>query len=222
MYRLENKFLCLSAVFIVLLWASPAELSAGESRWYVESKLGQADFDGTLGTQFLKVFDSSEGSVSVELGYSIHEYFAVQVGFHDLGSHQGFGVPCADNDEACVARFATLDDRSALCSDGAPCEALPLVLGSLTADVDGLSLAAVPRWPVTQRFMVYGKLGVIDWDADISESFENRPIETFSDRDLMTAIGLQYVFPKGLGLLAEYQELDFDVGSTSLGASWRF
>ena len=48
------------------------------------------------------------------------------------------------------------------------------------------------------------------------------PIESFSDRDMLTAIGLQYTFPKGLGLLAEYQELDFDIGSASLGASWRF
>jgi hypothetical protein len=114
-----------------------------------------------------------------------------------------------------------------VCVEGAsdpPC-VFPVVATPMRAEITGLSLAAVPRFPFTERFSVYGKVGIIDWDADVSENypdFPNRALDSYSDRDLLTAVGLQYTFPIGIGVLAEYQELDFNVSSTSLGASYRF
>lgn len=182
---------------ITLLVVSP--LAAGDSPWYLQGKLGQAsvqtDFDAAdLGF----TFDSTESASTVEVGYSLHRFFDVQAGYRDLGRFDGIPTPCPDG------------------------QACPLILTiPVQADVSALSLAAVPRWPVNERFSVFGKLGVLDWDADLSPTFSGPTFESFSGRDLLAGVGAQYVFPKGFGVLLEYETSDL-ADDVSLGASWRF
>ncbi|MEE8524173.1 MAG: outer membrane beta-barrel protein [Thermoanaerobaculia bacterium] len=227
MSHTTQRCLRFGLVLVTILGLAASELSAGESRWYLETKLGQSEFEGTLGFRHAKFFDDSDSAASLAVGYTVNRYLAVEIGYHDLGEHGGFGSPCAENEEICPATALPpgAEHPLALCVEGATdpiCGFYPLVATPVTADVTGLSFAVVPRYPFNDRFSVYGKVGVIDWDADVSEAFSGRAVDSFSDRDLLTAVGLQYTFPIGFGVLAEYQQLDFDVSSTSLGASYRF
>ena len=114
------------------------------------------------------------------MGYRINRYVAVQAGYRDLGSYGGSRVPCREGD---------------IC---------PLVLlipeTPVVADITGWSLTAVPRWPIGERLSVFGKVGLFEWDADLSQRFGGGHVESFSEQDLLTGIGVQYAFSKGLGL----------------------
>lgn len=224
MSRTKCPYPCWILVLTTLFLLAAAPLAAGESRWYLNGKIGQASLETQFGTRSPKFFDDSDETGSVEVGYVLHRYLAVQAGYHDLGTYQGFGSPCPEDAEVCPATLAVANDPSlALCIEGAtdPICRSALVAVPMTADVTGLSLSLVPRWPIGERFSLYGKLGVIDWDSDVDGAGFGR-IDRYSDRDLLTGVGAQYVFPKGIGVLVEYQRLDFDHDSTSLGASWRF
>ena len=193
--------------------AAASPVSAGDSSWYAEVKLGQSSLDAEFGERHVKFFnDGSAAAASVEGGYAFNRYLAVQAGYHELGEYQGTGSGCPDNVDACVERLA-------LCAEGTECVE---VLVPLEATASGLSLSMVPRWPVSDRFSIFGKLGVIDWDVDVSGGFSNERIEGFSDRVLLTGIGVRYDFPTGLSAVLEYQHLDFDSDSTSLGVGWHF
>ncbi len=185
---------------------------AGTSPWYVEARLVRTDINATLGVNWPKFFDDEDDGIGVELGYRLNPYFALQLGYQDFGDFQGFGSPCPEDAELCIL---TLGDPQDLALR-------PLVVTPLTAEVSGLSLTAVPTWPINDRFSLFGKLGVLDWDADVSESHNGRRVDSFSDTELLAGVGLRYAWPSGFGVAAEYQQVDLDLGSTSLGASWRF
>lgn len=189
---------------VTALFLLAAPLAAGESRWYFNGKIGEASLNGQFSPTSAWSFDGSDETGSIEVGYDLHRYLAIQGGYHDLGTYQGVGAACPIN-VPCIAR--------------AP---VPTAIVPVTADVAGLSLSLLPRLPIGERFSVYGKLGVMDWDTDIDSVSGNGRIERLSDRDLLAGAGVQYVFPRGIGVLVEYQRLDFDHDSTSVGASWRF
>jgi opacity protein-like surface antigen len=211
-----------------MLLLSVGQARAGDSAWYLETRLGSSDLDTTLGSRWPKGFNDQDSSVGVEVGYRIHRYLAVQIGYHDFGDFQGFGAPCSEDDETCILTIAgepliVSAAEFALCVEGAPdCHLDALVATPLTAEASGLSLTAVPTWPVNDRLSLYAKLGVLSWGADVSESFDGRRVDHFSDLDALAGIGLRYAFPSGFGVSAEYQRVDLDLGSASLGASWRF
>ncbi len=198
---------------LLLLVVAASPVSAGDSPWYVVAKAGQASLDAQFGERHVKYFDDdSSESASIEGGYAFNRYLAVQAGYHDLGEFQGRGSGCPDSADVCIERLA-------LCVEGTSCVE---VVVPLEADASGLSLSMVPRWPVNDRFSVFGKLGVIDWDVDVSDGFLDERIEGFSDQDLLTGLGVRYDFRTGLSAVLEYQHLDFDSDSTSLGIGWRF
>lgn len=190
-------------VCALLLAASP--LAAGDSRWYLAGKLGQASVNADFGPRILGWrVDGEEPAASVELGYTIHRHFALQAGYHDLGDYAGQPLPCPRG-EVCPATFAP--------------SLVPVF--PVESGFTGLSLAAVPRWPVNDRIWVYGKLGLLEWEGDPSPQFDGQQIERPSGTDVMAGVGAQYVFRKGLGVLLEYERAELFDG-VSLGTSWRF
>lgn len=197
------RLLLASVVLFLLATAPPA---AGESRWFLNGKVGSASLDRQFGTRSPTSFEGSDETGSVEVGYVLNRYLAVQGGYHDLGSYGGLGSPCPEDAEVCPLYLEP---------------SLPFAAVPMTADVSGLSLTLVPRWPVYQHFSLYGKVGVIDWDTEVT-GLGFGHINSYSDRDLLTGVGAQYDFRKGLGVLVEYQRMRLDHGSASVGASWRF
>lgn len=207
--------------FLSLAVLVSTAVEAGESRWYVQGTVGQAGLDGSFGPRFQKVFDDEEVSATLGVGYSLNPYLAVEAGYHDLGSHAGFGSPCPVGVDVCIERLVDLG----LCVAGSADCVDTLVLIPVEADLTGWSLSAVPSWRFSDRFSVYGRVGIIDWESDVSSNFPSIPnatIDTFSDQELLTGIGFRYGFPSGLGLLLEYEQFDLDVVSTHVGVHWRF
>lgn len=198
---------------------------AGDSPWYVTARLGETSVDALLGSGPFKRLDDRATAAAIDVGYAINRHLAVELGYQDLGSHAGFGSPCPQGDDRCIERLATLG----LCAEGFDCTR---VVADLEGEVDGISLALVPIWPLGERLSLRGKAGVIAWDADVavtrgqlfvdSASRVTREGELFSSRDLLAGLGLEYSFPNGLGLLLQHETFDLDADTTSLGVSWRF
>ncbi len=208
------------ATAVVCLLLGAAELAAGDSRWSLKTRIGEAELDATFGNRWRKSFDGDHEATSVEVAYALNRFLALQAGYHDLGEYTGFGPPCTEDVEVCIQTAGEVP--LALCTEGATDPICGFAAVPLDAEVSGWSLSVVPRWPFNDRFSVYGKLGVIDWGSDVSGLFGTRSTESYSGTDLLTGVGLEYSFPGGFGVLAEYQDLDLGVASTSLGASWRF
>ena len=199
----------------VCLVLGGGQLRAGESPWYVAARFGEGSAEARFGVRHPKWIDDRDDSSAVDLGYELNRYLAVEAGYLDLGTHRGWGSVCRQTDEACIERLITLG----LCVDGSDCSAE--LLAAQEAELTGLSLALVPRWPLGERFALRGKLGLIAWDSDVV-ALGFGVTERFSGEEILAGVGLEYSLPGGLGILLEHDELDLDASSTSLGLSWRF
>lgn len=198
------------------LWLAVPGASAANSPWYLQARAGEANLAAGFGRHLTKTFDSDESAYSFEVGYQVNRYLAIQAGLHDLGKHTGLGSPCAEDASGCIERLAS---EFGLCVQGRQCLEILVPVGG---EVTGTSLSVVPRWPITDRLSVAGKLGWMAWETEITGLFYSGDRETFSDDDLLTGLAVHYAFPNGLGLLLEYESLDLDLDVASAGLSWRF
>lgn len=198
--------------------------SAGDSPWFVTARIAEASVEALLGDRHPKRIDDDAGATAIDVGYQINRHLAVEFGYQDLGDHGGFGSPCRQIDDACIERLASIG----LCAEGTECTE---ILTTLSASVDGFSLALVPVWPFAERWALRGKAGIVAWDADVTiergfflagASRTTFGGELFSSRDLLTGIGLHYSLPSGLGFLAQWETFDLDAEVASIGVSWRF
>ena len=185
------------ALLAIAIAAQPA--AAGDSRWYLNGQFGQSSYRASVEGRW--GFDGDDESATAELGVTVNPYLAIEAGYHDLGEFAGIGSPCPRDAEVCTA-----------------------VVVPVEADVSGVSLAAVPRWAVSPRLSLYGKLGVIDWSSDIriTKPFREHEIDSLSGEDLLAALGARWELRDGLGVGLEYRELGFDLESASVGLSYRF
>lgn len=196
-----------------------APLAAIEKPWYVEAKLGQAQTEAEFGRVHRKFFDDESDAASVELGYTLNRYLAIQGGYHDAGEVRGFGSPCPDGDQPCIESLATPLQATSLCVEGAIC---PLIGVELGAESESWSLAAVPRWPVNDRFALRAKIGVSAWETTVSGLLAEQSSERFSGTDALFGIGAEWSWPSGLGALVEHTDSDPGLAATQVGMSWRF
>jgi OOP family OmpA-OmpF porin len=185
---------------LVALWlfAVAAPVAGDPPPWYVVAKLGQASLEAHIGSPLRGwAVDGTETAASVEVGYRLHRNLSVQAGYHDLGSFTGYPRPCPEG-YVCPAVYHLAD-----------------------ASFSGLSLAAVPRLPVTERFSVHGKIGVLEWDSDVATPVTGEHVPEPSGTELQAGAGVQLVVSKGFGVVLDYEVSD--LGSrVSAGAGWRF
>ena len=210
-------------IVALLIGLSAQPAGAEDSRWYLKAWSGQADIDLHLNEGRVNYVVDDGGAMSLEVGYQLHKFVAIQVGYHDFGEHMGYGSPCPDPADACIERLATelgtTPSEIALCAEGRDC-LFPEILVPVSGDLDALSVSVVPRWPVTEHFSIYGKVGILDWDFQLSGG--GLSYQDSSESKLLTGVGLEYLFTKGLTLGLEYQRTDSDVEAASLGLGWRF
>ncbi|MDH5500264.1 MAG: porin family protein [Gammaproteobacteria bacterium] len=83
-------------------------------------------------------------------------------------------------------------------------------------DADGFDLYAVGAFPVSDTFDLFGKAGIISWDA--SASIDGIDQGSDSGEDLALGFGGRFTGASGFGLRAEYEW--FDIKDTD--SAWMF
>jgi OmpA-OmpF porin, OOP family len=97
----------------------------------------------------------------------------------------------------------------------------------LSVDITGWNFSGIGRWPVTDQFNLFAKLGVIMWDGDSSYRFDGTNLRGSGDgTDFSWGLGAGWNFTDHFTLNAEYQGFDFeDTNGSDLwiaSAVWRF
>lgn len=182
-----------------LLAASPA-LADDAGRWTVALKAGQVSvnegFFTSPGTYTWSVEDE-DASAGLAVAYSFHRYLAFEAAYTDLGRYPSTPGDCPG--EVCLEVVSWPDE----------------------VEFTGASLSFLPQWPVTESFVLYGRLGVFDWRGDTTPSNARDFFGDLSGTDLLVGVGAQLGLTDGLGVQLEYETTDL-YDSVSLGASWTF
>ena len=95
--------------------------------------------------------------------------------------------------------------------------------GTVTAEVDGIQVAAVGMIPINPQFGVFGKVGLFLWDGTISAT----GLGSVSDdgNDIMFGAGVNWNIGQKLGLRAEWERFDIDgddIDFLSVGVQFNF
>lgn len=99
-------------------------------------------------------------------------------------------------------------------------------LGStFRAEQSGIAGVIVGSAPINKQFSFFGKIGLFLWDADIK--FTNVLLfsgsESDSGTDITYGVGLKYDFNKRVGVRAEWDHYEDDIGDLlSVGVSFNF
>lgn len=93
----------------------------------------------------------------------------------------------------------------------------------VSIDVTGWNASAIGRWPVTEKFDVFAKLGAIMWDADLHGPGGHASTD---GTDFSWGVGAGWNFTDHFTVNAEYQGFELaDTDSSALwsaSAVWRF
>lgn len=188
------------ATVLLLALAAMASDAAADNPFYLLGKLGNSTLDDDLGTSLGQIFDGDDESFGLGLGFRFGKYLAVQAEYQDLGSIPGFGTPCPPG-EPCIE-----------------------ILVPLEADNTAISVTALPQWPISDRFFVYGKFGFVSWESDVSEALDagERFIDDLDDEELIYGAGLRLLLPGPFGVFAEYELIADTFEILSVGVTWGF
>ncbi len=189
----------LALLAAVLLIALPA--AADANPFYLVGKLGNTDTDAELGDSFRQIVAGDDTSSGIGLGVRFGRHFAIQAEYLDLGVVPGAGSLCGPSDQPCLALV------------------VPVV-----ADSTAISVTLLPHLEVSRRLSLYGKLGFVSWDSDVSQLDEagKRFIDEFKDEELVYGAGLRFELPGPIDLFGEYERIGDLFDSVSLGATLGF
>lgn len=101
------------------------------------------------------------------------------------------------------------------------------------ADLNLFSLAGVFNFPISNQFMLFGKLGAYHSDVDSEANVQNVSYQASDNNyDFTVGFGAKYAFNKNLGARLEWERFnkvgfsgttgEFDVDFVSLGVFYRF
>lgn len=210
-----KRLLCCAWILVLgALLLGPVSARAEDSRFSLAATLGPSELDAVFGSRNLKRFDEEDQAAAVLLDYRVTRFLSIEAGLHELGSYQGAGSPCREDDVPCIQRLASLG----LCVEGTECVQVQV---GLEAEVGGVSLSLVPRWPLGRRLALRGRAGLMAWQNDLSGSGIGR-IEELTGEDLLLGAGVEWSGRSGLGARVEYSVLELDLTSAVAGISWRF
>lgn len=191
----------LATVLLLLGSASLVLAPAAEAGpFYFFGKLGSTSASVDVTTALPGIIDGDDNSKGFGLGLKIGRYLAFQAEYHDLGRVPGFGLACPFEEPGCVP--------------GLPLE----------ADSSAISLTVLPHLLLTQRIQLYGKLGVVSWDSDISVVSELADdfLAKRSEEELIYGAGLRLQFPGPIDAFAEYERIADSFDTVAIGATWGF
>lgn len=71
-------------------------------------------------------------------------------------------------------------------------------------EVDGWDVAVLGKWPVSEQFDIFAKLGYVWWDAEADG------IASDSGEDLMYGLGVGFDFSDQIGMRGEWERMDIE------------
>ena len=92
---------------------------------------------------------------------------------------------------------------------------------AVSTEIDGWALAGKGMLPITEKFGVFGKFGMIMWDAEGGGAVSGIDDD---GTDLIYGLGAQYMFTERFGIVGEWEwyDIDDDVDLFSIGALYKF
>ena len=189
-----------TALILVAL-AMLATAAAAENPIYLTGKLGNTTFDTDLGDSFRQVIDGDDNSWSVGLGLRFGDYLVFQGEYHDFGSVPGLGAPCPDDAEVC-----------------------PTIVIPVEADSSAVSVSFLPHLPLGERAFLYGKIGFVSWESDVSEAIDAGSdfIDDFDDEELLYGAGFRLMLPGPFAGFVEYEKISDAFETISVGVTYGF
>jgi uncharacterized repeat protein (TIGR01451 family) len=202
-----------------VLLTAPPQVSADDTGFYLGASVGASkgnfsagDLSNRLANQGYTIdnpdVDDSDTGWKVFGGYAFTRYFGVEAAYVDLGNIKTqFG--------------ATVNDVDQLLADTARVH--PYMAKGFTG-------SGVGRYPFTDRFAVFGKVGFFIWDAESEVSVVSGGTGTASaDAEglgLAYGVGLEFQIYEGFGLRGEWEGFELDEEESanllSIGVNYRF
>jgi len=149
---------------------------------YVGASVGSAAYKVDLGVD--GNFEENGTGTKLYGGYTFNKYFAAEAAFYNFA-------------EASIGAFE-LDPGG------------PPVIGA-AASMKGVGGYGVAMYPVSKKFNLMAKLGVLSWKADISANGKSR---TNNGTDAAYGLAASYAFTKQLLAVAEWES--FNTGNPEL------
>lgn len=189
-----------TTAFLLGLAALALAPAAEAGPFYFVGKLGSTGTKVDVSEAIPGIIDGDDNSTSIGLGLRFGR-LAFQAEYHDLGKVPGFGAACPFEGPVCVP-------------DGLPVE----------ADSSAISVTVLPHLLLTRRLQLYGKLGFISWDTDISVVGERASdfLDQRSKEDLVYGAGLRLEIPGPVGAFVEYERVADSFDTVAIGATWGF
>ena len=188
--------------FLFLALAALASAAAADNPFYLTLRLGSTSLDADVEEAVDQVLDGDDNSLAVGLGFRFGKYMAFQAEWHDLGEVTGAGIRCDPEDLI-------------LCAE-------PEV--PIEADSSAVSVSFLPQIPLGgERFFLYGKLGFVSWESDVSEAIEPfSRLGDISDEELVYGLGFRVMLPGPFAAFAEFEKFADTFETFSLGATFGF
>lgn len=172
-------------------------------QWYVQGAAGYSKADQTpsrlveqLPSGTLMVFDDSDTSYGVAVGYQLHENVAVEMGYQDLGA------------ASTQISGDTLN----------PAQYHELVKTVSPVLVDGWTLATRFTLWQNEQWELEVPLGVLHWDSEIESTRDQTTlVSTRSATDWFLGMQLNYQLSEDWKLGLGYQQFDLKVNDVN---SW--
>ncbi len=190
-------------LLLLLGLAALAQTAAAENPVFLTAKLGNTSLDSELGDVFKQFIDGDDNSWSFGIGLRFGDHWVVQAEYHDYGDVPGLGAPCPD------------DGSLILCA----AEVVPV-----EADSSSVSVSFQPHLPLGERAFLYGKLGFVSWESDVSEALDagSRFIDDFDDEELLYGAGFRLMLPGPFAGFAEYEKIADAFETVSIGVTYGF
>ena len=191
-----TRILLLCAFLLIVASAT----SAAERGLYFNVKFGDTDAEASVGDVFDAALDGESDSRAYELGWRLNNFVAFQVGYHDLGDIEG--IACLGIGNSCGGVLN-----------------VPFI-----ADTVAYSLAFVPQLLLTRSISIFGKIGVVALESEVSGVLDNSQsfLEDLSDEDTLLGAGIKVRLFKGFSIFYEMERLGSDIESQYIAASFNF
>lgn len=199
-----------SKSLIAISVLSTASISSATEGLYFGLNIGQASYDVSLsdaallddGSLSSASLDDSDTSLSLTVGYQMTPNFSIEGGYIDLGEFS----------------FDATSNGSGWLYPAGPVNA--------TIETTGLFFDVKGQVPLTEKISLYGKLGLLKWDADVNVSISlGSGSESIDDTDTFIGMGGSVILSQDEAstialnvdyTLYELDDLDVDVFSVGI------